>query len=75
MRFPNLVAVEVYKEDPDVVEEFVDPGKVEERLIDSLKRLSVAVQKVWFLAVGIRTTKIRPRSFTLAHRRVYFSLL
>lgn len=37
MRFPDLVTVEVYKEDPDVVEEFVDPGKVEERLIDGLR--------------------------------------
>ena len=38
MRFPDLIPVKIYKKDSDVVKEFVDPGEVEEGLIDGLGR-------------------------------------
>lgn len=36
MRLLDLVPIKIYKKKSDIVEEFVNPGKVEEGLIDGL---------------------------------------
>ena len=37
MRLLELVFVEIYEDDSDIIKEFVNPGNMEEGLVDGLK--------------------------------------